>query len=89
MLLIAQETPAATEAVVSPVKTPLLDLLNKETPAATPLEAILVPATPVATVPESTAPAVIVSGMHCNATYSFMHSFIVDVRFANVRHAQS
>lgn len=88
MLLIAQETPAATEAVVSPVKTPLLDLLNKETPAATPLEAILVPATPVATVPEGTAPAVSVSGMHCNVTCSFMHSFIVYVCFANVRYVQ-
>ena len=73
MLLIAQETPAATEAVVSPVKTPLLDLLNKETPAATPLEAILVPATPVSTVPESTAPAVIVSGVQCNV---LIHAFI-------------
>ncbi|DBA75484.1 hypothetical protein WJX77_010625 [Trebouxia sp. C0004] len=60
--LLLKETPAATEAVASPVKTPLLDLLNKETPAATPLEAILVPTTPVATVPEGTAPAVPVSG---------------------------
>ncbi|KAL0021766.1 hypothetical protein WJX79_006520 [Trebouxia sp. C0005] len=57
--LLLKETPAATEAV----KTPLLDLLNKETPTATPLETILVPATPVATVPEGTAPAVSVSGM--------------------------
>ena len=79
MLLIAQETPAATEAVVSSVKTPLLDLLKKETPAATPLEAILVPATPVATVPEVTAPAVIVSGVQCTVTSSFMHSFIAYV----------
>ena len=88
MLLIAQETPAATEAVVSSVKTPLLDLLKKETPAATPLEAILVPATPVSIVPESTAPAVIVSGVHCNVTYSFMHAFIVYVCFARVRYVQ-
>lgn len=82
---MAQETPAATEAV----KTPLLDLLNKETPTATPLETILVPATPVATVPEGTAPAVSVSGMHCNVTYSLLHSCIVHVWPANVRYVQS
>lgn len=57
-----QETPAATEVAVTPVKTPLIDLLPKETPAATPLVSILVPATPAATVPEVTTPAVAVSG---------------------------
>ena len=82
MSVIAQETPAATEAVMSPVKTPLLNLLNKETPATTPLEAILVPATPVATVPEVTAPAVVVSGMQI--TYKFMHSISVYVSFPRV-----
>ena len=51
--MTVQETPAATEMV----KTPLIDLLQKETPAATPIQTILVPATPAAT-----APAVPVSG---------------------------
>ena len=51
--MMVQETPAATEMV----KTPLIDLLQKETPAATPIQTILVPATPAAT-----APAVPVSG---------------------------
>lgn len=78
MSLVAQETPAATEAVVSSVKTPLLDLLKIETPAATPLKAILVPATPVATVPEVTAPAVIVSGMRNNVLiHAFIHCICV------------
>lgn len=62
-----QETPAATEEAVTPVKTPLIDLLQKETPAATPLQTILVPATPAATVPEVTTPAVAVSGKHSSS----------------------
>jgi len=86
VLLIAQETPAATEAVVSPVKTPLLDLLNKESPTATPLEAILVPATPVPTVPEGTAPAVLVSGMQCNVPIRTIIQYVPSPR---VRYVQS
>ena len=52
---LLQETPAATEAVITPTKETLHDLLMKETPAAVPLETVVVPAA-------TTVPAVAVSG---------------------------
>ena len=53
---LLQETPAATEAVITPTKETLHDLLMKETPAAVPLETVVVPAA------TTTVPAVAVSG---------------------------
>ena len=69
--MLLQETPAATQAVVVPVekKTPIVDLLDKQTSTPTPVPTILVPVTPVVTpavipevTPAVTAPAVPVSG---------------------------
>ncbi len=63
-----------------------LSVPQNESPTATPLEAILVPATPVPTVPEGTAPAVLVSGMQCNVPIRTIIQYVPSPR---VRYVQS